>query len=349
VKNLYPVVFYSRSVVAMNSGRFGSDTPVQLKFTREGLETDFLWLTDRDAAPRDRNAAERASESASLWEGFEGFYGYFSAKEAKPAAKVYARFPDPNARIDGEDPIYLASQFYGAGRVVYLASGEIWRLRALREEYFEQLYTNMIRWAAHGRLQRDSNRGVLLVDKDRCLRGDTVAVRAHLVDAQFQPLNDDSVAATLIQPDGLRQPLELRRMKDAAREGEYVGQFTALLEGDYRLELLPPRSVDDRMLVTEVRSRVADSEIEQPQRDGGLMLALAQRSGGDYFAGLPAAMGRGKIAVANQLNDRVADQVTYLPGTPDRAFDERLMLWLLGVLCGVLSLEWLIRRLNKLA
>jgi hypothetical protein len=43
------------------------------------------------------------------------------------------------------------------------------------------------------------------------------------------------------------------------------------------------------------------------------------------------------------------DQTSYLPGTPDRDFERNLMGWLMGLICGVLSIEWLIRRLSKLA
>jgi hypothetical protein len=243
----------------------------------------------------------------------------------------------------------MASQYYGSGRVFYLASGEMWRLRALDESYYEQLYTNILRWISHGRLSRDSNRGVLLVDKDRCLRGDTIAVRAHLTDAQFNPLTRDVVDASLKPPVGLTRPIVLRKVKDAAREGEYAGQFTAELEGDYRIELLPPDSADERVLSAEVRSRVPDLEIERPQRDGVLLSTLAKRSGGEYFPGLDAATNGQTIKLTTLLNGRPADQITYLPGTPDKAFDERLMLLLLAAIVGVLSLEWLIRRLNKLA
>ena len=43
------------------------------------------------------------------------------------------------------------------------------------------------------------------------------------------------------------------------------------------------------------------------------------------------------------------DQVTYLPGRPDMGFQQLLMTWLMGIICGALSIEWLIRRLSKLA
>jgi hypothetical protein len=43
------------------------------------------------------------------------------------------------------------------------------------------------------------------------------------------------------------------------------------------------------------------------------------------------------------------DQTTRLPGTPDRRFDQLLMGWLMALICGALCMEWLLRRLSKLA
>ena len=83
----------------------------------------------------------------------------------------------------------MAGQFYGAGRVFYLGSGEMWRLRALDDRYFEQFYTKLIRHVSQGRLLLGSSRGMLLVDRDRYLLGNTVVVRGQLSDAQFEPLD----------------------------------------------------------------------------------------------------------------------------------------------------------------
>ncbi|MCH7729331.1 MAG: hypothetical protein IH991_23070, partial [Planctomycetes bacterium] len=43
------------------------------------------------------------------------------------------------------------------------------------------------------------------------------------------------------------------------------------------------------------------------------------------------------------------DQVTTITGNPDGMFTKRLMEWLLGIICGVLCVEWIIRRLSRLA
>lgn len=337
IRALYPVVFYSSGLATLGVGRFGGEEAWPLQFTRDGLEAEFLWLEDT------------AVTSEAAWASFDGVYGYYAVKDPKPAARVYARFSDPNTAIDGQLPIYLASHFYGAGRVFFQASGEMWRLRTVDEAYFERYYTKLIRWVAQGRLLQDSRHGVLLVDKDRCLLGDTVAAQAVLTDAQGQPLAAAEQTATLTQPDGSRVRLTLKAVQGGVREGTFAGQFTAVLEGDYRVELRPPHGELDELLVREVRVLAEELEIKQPERNDPLLLDMAQTTGGAYYVGIDPAMGRGggQPSLVNVLQPQ--DQVTYLPGLPDPDFERRLMGWLMALICGALSLEWLLRRLSRLA
>ena len=108
----------------------------------------------------------------------------------------------------------MASQFYGAGQVFYIGSGEMWRLRRVDPAYFEVLYTKLIRHVSQGRILRGSSRGALLVERDRYELGETVVVRARLSDAQHKPLTDDSVTAQLLRPDGTTEPVKLTAEAD---------------------------------------------------------------------------------------------------------------------------------------
>jgi hypothetical protein len=337
LKALYPVVFYYQGSATLSLGRFGSEKSWPLQFTRDGQEAEFLWLDDSAAA------------SEKAWGQFEGVCGYYAVKDFKSGARVYARFGDPDTAIDNVQPIYMAGQFYGSGRVFFMASGEMWRVRAVDDAYFEQFYTKLIRWASEGRLLRDSSRGVLLVDKDRCALGDQVAVRAILQDAQHRPLANEQVQAMLVQPDSTRLPLVMKKVKDEGREGIYVEQFTALQEGDYRIELQHP-SAAEQLLTREVRVKIPAKETEFPERNDALLREIADKTNGDYFVGMSAAVGAngsGRAGLAAAIQPQ--DQVTILPGTPDRRFERQLMGWLLGIICGVLCVEWLLRRLSRLA
>lgn len=337
LKALYPVVFYNQGSATLSLGRFGSEKSWPLAFTLDGQQAEFLWLDDNAAA------SERA------WADFDGVCGYYAVKDAKPGGRVYARFGDPDTAIDSTQPIYMAGQFYGSGRVFFLASGEMWRLRAVDDVYFEQFYTKLIRWASEGRLLRDSSRGVLLVDKDRCALGDQVAVRAILQDAQHRPLTLDRVQAMLVQPDNTRLPLIMKEVKDEGRQGIFVEQFTAMQEGDYRIELQHPTAAE-QVLSREVRVKIPAKETEFPERNDAVLREIADTTSGEYFVGLKAALGDGSEAASSLIAKiRPQDQTTVLPGTPDRSFERQLMGWLLALICGCLCLEWLLRRLSKLA
>ena len=337
IRRLYPVSFYSQGSAALKLGRFGGELPFPLAFSREGRTAEQLWLGDT------------AADSAERWARFDGVFGYYAVNQPKSGADVLANFADPSTSVDGKLPIYLASQFYGAGRVFFQASGEMWRLRRLDVQYFEQYYTKLIRWISQGRLLRDSNRGVLLTDRQRCWVGDQVVVEAILRDAQDDPLLLPEVLATMIRPDGGSQTMLLRGTKDSVRLGAYVGQFTASSEGDYRINLPVPNDPDLEVLTTEVQASIPELEKQRPQRNDALLSEIAEKTSGHYYVGIDSL----GIDPSDPLSPAslvpVQDQVTFLPGTQDRIFHRKLMIWLLSLFTFVLGLEWTLRRLHKLA
>ncbi|MBB77341.1 MAG: hypothetical protein CMJ75_22780 [Planctomycetaceae bacterium] len=338
IKSLYPVQFYSQGSANLNLGRVGGEQPWPLSFSVEGLQAEFLWLEDN------------AKLSEQTWASFEGVYGYYRVKDPKPGAQVFARFSDPDTAIDGQLPIYLAGHFYGAGRVFFQASGEMWRVRSVDDSYFDTYYTRLLRWASAGRMLRDSNRGLLLTDKDRCRIGDHVTVRAILQDAQHQPLVADQVTALLHLPDASQKTLSLRQVQDASQEGTFATQFTALQSGSYRIDLEPAENTSGELMSREVRVVAAQTETERPERNDPELSLIAEQTGGKYYVGVAAAVQRSTTGLPPVIGLlKPQDQTTYLPGTPDRQFERQLMIWLMVVLCGMLSLEWLLRRLSRLA
>ena len=330
IRQLYPVTFSSSRI---RLGRYGAEVAWPLTVTNEGRSASFLAISEDE------------SDSESVWDEFSGVYGYYPIRDVKPAAAVYALYSDPQVAVGDEQPPLIVGQLYGSGRVVFLGSGEFWRLRSVDEGYFERFYTKLIRFVSEGRLLRDSNRGLLLVDKDRAFRGDSIAVRASVVDQQFQPLRDPEIKITVKAPDGSAQQLVLRQA-DIGREGMYGGRFNVNQPGSYELQLVLPGDGDPVVLEREIRVKLPNLEIERPQRNDPELRQLAAVTDGKYFVGLPAALTGEESLAATVISKR---RETFLPGTPDREFQRRLMTWLLALICGVLSLEWLIRRLSKLA
>ena len=78
-----------------------------------------------------------------------GFFAAYPVEALKPAATVLAAFADPKAKLsDGAEAPFLVEQSYGKGRVVYLGSGEMWRLRQCREAFHDRFWSGLIRYAA---------------------------------------------------------------------------------------------------------------------------------------------------------------------------------------------------------
>ncbi|RIK75583.1 MAG: hypothetical protein DCC68_20950 [Planctomycetota bacterium] len=332
IRQLYPVVFARRGVaLASDTEKFRSTTPWRVELTRDGLEAPFLRLEDD------------ASASAAAWETFEGVYGYFPVQGAKPGARVYAHYGTPDATKG--PPVYMAGQFYGAGRVIYLGSGETWRLRALDEAYFERFWTKLARFAAEGRLLRGSRRGALLVENRRVTLGQRVEVRAMLQTAERDPLVVDRVAVQLSQPAGAVASVML--LPDAATPGVYRGDFLAAEQGVYRLELEAPGTPYELVAET-IRAVEPDLEAEHARRDDALLSALAGSTGGKYLVGAGGPMAFG---VTSAITGELRDATRYLRvrGAASATWDRLWATTLLGVICGLLFTEWTLRRLAKLA
>lgn len=347
LRAMAPVELGSGGSRLVSLGRFDGETAWPLELTSAAADVDFF-----DVA----NSPELSTEA---WNSFDGVYTYYNTYDLKPGASALAYFSDPSARSSGSLPIYLASQFYGGGRVVFQASGEMWRMRDVDENYFNTYWTKLVRWAAQGRLLRDSDYGFLLADKEEATLGDTVILRAVLKDRQFRPLTQASVTANVQLPGGRLTPLELSSLQASGQEGVYVGQLPLALPGKYSVRL-DMRSAGGDLLTKDLVARIPTAEIQQPRRNDEVLLAAAQASGGVYYAGFDdlrtgrtfAAEGSDpdnslRLELADALPSR--DVVNYLPGAPDRQFQQRWRTALLLGIAGALSLEWLLRRLSRLA
>ena len=337
IRALYPVSFYSQGSAQLKLGRFGGSDPFPLDFSREGRAAEFLWIGDS------------ALESQSTWERFEGVFGYYAVNEPKPGADVLANFADPSTSVDERLPIYLASQFYGAGRVFFQASGEMWRVRKLDVGYFQEYYTKLVRWASQGRLLRDSTRGVLLTDRDRCWVGDQVAVQAILRNVHDEPLSKSSVTAVLKRPNGSTQPIVLKAAPNAVRPGSYSGQLNTSMPGKYEIALPVPDSTELEVLTTAVQASIPDRERENPQRNDALLADMAEKTGGHYYVGMQSF--NVSATDPNSPHNLILpqDQATFLTGTRNLDFQRRLMIWLMATIAMTLALEWTIRRIHRLA
>ena len=120
------------------------------------------------------------------------------------------------------------------------------------------------------------------------------------------------------------------------------------MQGDYRVELPIPDTAGEEFLVREVTVRLPDLEIGHPQRNDSTLKQLTQTTGGKYYVGMNTITpSQGTSPLVGAILPQ--DQITFIPGAADKQFDRVLMTWILILVSFALSLEWLLRRLHRLA
>lgn len=323
IRELYPVVL--NRFVPNTGSRRSIVQAWPFEFTREGQEAGFLQVTDEPVT------------SAEVWKEFSGVYSAYPTSGAKAGATVYARFSDPRTQSGTGLPILLASQYYGAGRVIYLGSPEMWRLRAIDEVYYDRFWTKSIREAGQARLKRGNNRGTLLLERNQYVLGQTVRVRAQIMDPQFEPLLADAVAAEVFDPDGRPMIPPLKMQRDVNRAGQFVGSFRVSAPGVWRVEVPIPQSRNE--LAEKIDVVLPKFETDNARQDVQLLKLIAEGTNGAYIPLSEAAVEVPK-KLPNQGEEFQIDQ--QLRTLWDRD-------WLMYLLIGLLSVEWLTRKLLKLA
>jgi hypothetical protein len=178
--------------------------------------------------------------------------------------------------------------------------------------------------------------------------GDTVTVRAVLTDEQFEPLDVAEVPAKLLAPSGRISDIKLTPLKGEPRAGTYGGRFVVREAGSYEIRLTLGDALDEQVLRQSVQVRLPTIELERPKRNDEELAQYASITGGTY---LPIDEGTNNDAVVTSLLQSLQPQpqTTVLPGTPDQLFNERRNAMLLWLIASALTMEWVTRRLHRLA
>ena len=318
--NLYPVLLEEvRGLRASDPAR--DAFPIGL--TQEGEAAAFLSLNEDPA-------------DESVWERIR-INRCYPTRGRKRGATIYAEFTDPQARGRDGQAVLLAGQRYSQGNILYLGSPEIWRLRAVEEAYYDRFWIKLIRKSAEGRTRRGIQGSMLVMEGREYDVGQTVPIRAKLLNSQFRPLDDEHVAMQVTDPMGRPLVPALQLDRDPNRPAEYATNFLATLPGRYKLELAVP---DTRNVLTgEIAVRLPALEMSELRQNVPILKQLAEGTGGAYVT-LDEAASAIPSLLPNMGQQIIIDQ--QLRELWDRH-------WVLYLLVGLLGVEWLTRKLLKLA
>ncbi len=330
------------------------DEPITLAPADAAERLGLLELSGSPAEPW----PARLSDPATGWSRLR-WAQRIDPQAVKPTAEVIAwaapisaggARPGPDV-ARGATPIVLTMR-YGAGRVMYVATDEIWRWRYARgEALFERFWLPLLRLQGRESLARTSRSASIEARPRRAAAHQPVRVSIELLDqALVDSVRADStlrVRATRKDAGGAGEagpsqdaPVEISLAPESAAARASVRSFAGVwvpdAAGTFRLEAIDPL-LAGLALQTEVEVAQGDDELRHPETDHPLLARLSEETGGQVLT--PDSLA--------QVADLLPNRELRIAGTPDAhtLWDRPIVL---AVLLTLLTLEWVARRLIRL-
>jgi hypothetical protein len=268
-------------------------------------------------------------ETERIWSNLAPLYWLFPVEKLKPGAQVLAvgppfPFPLPHSAL----PV-ICFQYFGAGRVEFLAVDSTWRWRiGGGDAFFARFWGQTIRFLARGKLNQ--GRGAqLTTDRREYRRGEVAHLRARFLDPRLAPAGDD-VTVVIDSPGQDRRRVTLRR--NTAAEGVFEASLPDLADGQYDVLLSEPQ-LPGAPPAARFTVVAPPGEFARPEMDSAALSAAAETTHGKFYT----------IADADRiLADLPAGRRVPIENLPPLPIWNRW--WLMTAFLGCLTLEWILRK-----
>jgi hypothetical protein len=222
-----PVEFLPVKFKAVGDAR---PQPFQPVLTEAGERSDFLALADTP------------EENVNVWKNLPGLFWFYPVTKLRPGAA--ALLVHPQAKL-GEGPMPLAAtHYYGRGQVLFLGIDETWRWRYnVQDKHFARFWGQVIYQLGLPHLLGNARRVQLALEHSEAVLDRPGLVYARLLDADFRPLKEKQVPATLEYLDAKKgeertTPITLEAIP--GREGEYRALLAHDRPGRFELKVARP-------------------------------------------------------------------------------------------------------------
>ncbi len=310
--------------------------PVVMTPTKDAARLGVLQLGETPSDPWPAEIADPASGwSALRW------VQRIDKRQLKPATEVLAT----GQSFTGDEswPIVLSMRF-GAGRVLYVATDEIWRWRYARGEALpERFWLQLVRLLGRESLSRSQRSAVLTVAPKRPIVGQPARVSIELLDESLIELDLASITVHLERladpsdPDAFDAPLtqELTLSREPSQPRRYGATWAPTVPGQWVVSSVDP-ALGGLNLSSQVLVSLADDELRRPETDHLLLARLSDSTSGRMIE-----------------PDQLDELATLLPNRQLRLVNEQYQtLWdtplALLIMVFLLSTEWIGRRIIRL-
>ena len=284
-----------------------------------------------------------------IWAAMPGFYWAQPVRALKPGATALAVHSDPRRQTrQGPQPV-VATQFYGPGRVLFVASDSTWRWRFGGARAFEQFWSQAVRYLTQGRLLGGLKRLVMTTDHDEYSLGQRITVRAKLLDENYKQVTMEKFEVRVgtlgiergeagRSTPGVQRSTNLRLDPVAGAAGEFEGSLVADQLGLCEITASPPGgTARDAVALKAVRVTLPRLEFKDTRMNEPLLRQIAAVTGGEFLT-----------------LDRIGELPRLLPKREQLLVNEQTQdIWdtplALCAFCGLLFTEWAIRKWKNLA
>lgn len=289
LQSLVPVTLKDSRLIGLGIGHDAS-RPYELQFTEGAKELSFLNISENAEDPM-KGWQEffwdgEQPPAGKVSEPYFGFYNYYPVKKLKPAAKVLATFP---ASASGqtiepglEEQPFIVTMPNGAGKTVYLGSGEFWRLRQYDEEFHQRFWVKLARYAGGGNLSKANQYGTILLVQQSPVG--PIKIEAQVLGDNMLPLPRDARPEVLVKrPDNFDEKLDTitdkafkLQAKPAGTDwnGWFSGTFKAFTPGEYTLKIPIPGAPNNPLTAT-INVFKPDPELANVKPNHGFLYQLA--------------------------------------------------------------------------
>lgn len=239
------------------------------QLTPEGRSSPIFRLGDDEAA------------SIDIWDRLPPSLWYFEAPRLQPAAVVLAEHPEKRG-ADGKLPL-LVYHYSGGGKVLFSAIDDTWRWRLrIGDRYFGRYWVQTLRFLARSKLLGE-RQVEIVTDRHRYPRSIPVRVNVRF-------LNPNTVGAAraisvqLRKDNAAVRPITLRPAPGPAAQAVYEASLSALAEGRYTLEYIPPGANDNTKVTAAFQVDPPAGEFARIEMNREELAAAARLTGGHFFA-----------------------------------------------------------------
>jgi len=244
------------------------DETVHPTVTSKGDEMTVVTLE----MPEERNAAR--------WAHVRPLFQVPAVAGAKPAATVLATLSDAPRRR--EPYPLIAWQRYGRGKVMFVGTDQLWRLRfKVGDRYHARYWGQVIQFLTLSRLLGENKRIQIETGRRTFRTGERVPIYANVLNEAFEPVNLASYTLHVERPEGQAETLQVKLEPVKDVPGFYQGFFTPETEGRYLLRTGPA----EREFSNTIELQVATTPLEklEPAMQEDALRKLAELSGGRYL------------------------------------------------------------------